>query len=39
MNTRSALAKFRNFQILLDSGSSSNIVMGKLKSKLKQKET
>ena len=33
MNTCSGKAKFNNFQILLDSGSSSTIVMGKLTSK------
>ena len=35
MNTRSGRAKFRHFLILLDSRSSSKIVMGKLTSKLK----
>ena len=39
MNTRSGKANFKNFRILLDSGSSSTIVMGKLTSKLKSKET
>ena len=37
MNTCSGKAKFRNFRVLLDSGSSSTIVMGKLTSKLKEK--
>ena len=37
MNTCSGEAKLRNFRILLDRGSTSPIVMGKLKSKLKQK--
>ena len=37
MNTRIVRAKFRDFRILLDSGGSSTIVMGKLTSKLKEK--
>ena len=37
MNTRSGRAKFREFRIILDSGSSSTIVIGKLTSKLKEK--
>ena len=36
MNTCSGREKFRNFWILLDSGSSSTIMMGNLTSKLKQ---
>ena len=39
MNTRSGRANFKSFQIMLDSGSSSTIVMGKLTSKLKLKES
>ena len=39
MNTCSGRAKFKNFQILFDSGSSSTIVIGKLMSKLKPKES
>ena len=39
MNTRSGRAKFKNFQIILDNGRSSTIMMGKLASKLKSKET
>ena len=39
MNTRSRRAKLKNFRIILDSGSSSTIVMGKLTSNLKSKET
>ena len=39
MNTCSGRVKFRDFIILLDSGRSSTIVMGKLKAKFKQKET
>ena len=38
INTHSGRAKFKNFQILMDRGSSSMIVMGKLRSKLKTKE-
>ena len=38
MNTSSGGAKFRKFQIILDSGSSSTIVIGKLTSKLKGKK-
>ena len=37
MNTLSGREKFRNFRILLESGCSSTIVMGKMKSKIKQK--
>ena len=37
MNTRSGGVEFINFRILLDSGSSSTIVMGKVTSKLKEK--
>ena len=37
MNTRSGRVNFTNFRILLDSGSSSAIVMVKLMSKLKEK--
>ena len=37
MNTRSGREKIREFRILLDIGSSSTIVMGKLKPKLKGK--
>ena len=37
MNTHSGRAKFICFSILLDSGSSSKIVMGKMTSKLKGK--
>ena len=36
-NTRSGRAKFINFQIILDRGSSSKIVMGNMASKTKQK--
>ena len=36
MNTRSGRALFRNLRILLDSGSSLTIIMGKLMEKLKQ---
>ena len=36
MNNRSGTAKFRNFRIILDSGNSSTIVIGKLTSKLKE---
>ena len=39
MNTRSGREEFKNFWIILDSGSSSTIVTGKLTSKLKTKET
>ena len=39
MNTLSGNSKFINFRILLDSGSSSTIVMGKLMSKINQKIT
>ena len=39
MNTRSGMALFRNFRILLDIGSSSTIIMGKLTSKLKPKNS
>ena len=38
-NTRSGRAKIRNFPILLDSWSSSKIVMGKMASNLKEKST
>ena len=37
MKTRSGMSKFGFFLILLDRGSSSTIMMGKLMSKLKQK--
>ena len=39
MNNHSERVKFKNFQILLDSGRSSTIIMGNLTSKLKAKET
>ena len=39
MNTCSEREKFRNFRILLNSNSSSTIVMDKLTSKLEQKKT
>ena len=39
MNTHSGREKFRNFRILLDSGSTSTNIMGNLKSKLKQKQS
>ena len=39
MNTHSGKSRFKNFRILMDSGSSSTIVIGKLTSKLKSKET
>ena len=39
MKTHSGREKFKNFRILLDIRSSSVIVMGKLKSKLKTKES
>ena len=39
MNTFSGWAKFKNLQFLLDSRSSSTIVMGKLTSNLKKKES
>ena len=39
MNTRSGRALFRNFRILLDSGSSLTIIMGKLMEKLKPKHS
>ena len=39
MKTHSERAKFKNFQILLDSGISSKIFMGKRTSNLKSKET
>ena len=39
MNTHSKRARFKNFRIILNSGSSSTILMGKLMSKLKSKET
>ena len=38
MNTRSGMALFKNFRILLDSGNSSTIVMANLISKLKPKQ-
>ena len=38
MNTRSGRKRFINLQILLESGSSSTIVIGKLTSKLKRKK-
>ena len=38
INTCSGREKVRNFRILLDSGSSSKIVMGNITSKLKQKK-
>ena len=34
MNTRSGIVKFNNFQIILDSGCSSMILMGRLVEKL-----
>ena len=37
MNTRSVRDKFRNFRIILNCGNSSTIVMGKLTSKIRQK--
>ena len=37
MNTTSGSALFRNFRILLDTGSSLKIIMGKLAEKIKQK--
>ena len=39
MNTCGGKAKLKIFRILLDRGSTSPIVMGKLKSKLKEKST
>ena len=39
MNTRRGRAKFRNFCIILDSGSSSTIVVGKLTLKLKEEKS
>ena len=39
MNTHSGREKFRNFQIILNIGRSSTILMDNLTSKLKQKET
>ena len=39
MNTSIRRAKFKNFLIILDRGGSSTIVMGKLTSKIKCKET
>ena len=39
MNNRRGRALFRNFRILLDSGSISTIIMGELMSKLKPKNT
>ena len=39
MNTCSGKALFRNFRILLDSGSSSTIIMDKLTEKLKPKHS
>ena len=39
MSTHSRRAKFKNFQILLDSGNSSTILIGRLTSKLKTKES
>ena len=39
MNTHSGRAESKNFRILLDSGSISSIVMGKLTSNIKSKET
>ena len=38
MNTHSGREEFRNFRIILDSGISSTIVIGKLMSKIKQKK-
>ena len=39
MNNCSGISKFRNFRIILDRGGSQTTNMGKLMSKLKQKET
>ena len=39
MNIHNGEEKFENFQILLDSGSISTIVMGKMTSKIKFKKT
>ena len=39
MNTRSGRELFRDFRILLDSGSSSKIIMGKLTEKNKPKNS
>ena len=39
MNTHSGRALFRNFRILLDSGISSTIIMGKLTEKIKPKKS
>ena len=39
MNIRSGKARFKNFQIILDSGRSSTIVVVKLTAKIKSKET
>ena len=37
-NTRKCIAKFNNFQIILDSGCSSNVVMGRLVERLHPKK-
>ena len=39
MNTRSGRGEIRNFRILLDSGSSATILMDKMLSKNKQKQS